>query len=73
MTNESLGKIKETTGEQCVEPNAPAFPTEDLRDGSEAKSRRDALAILAKHTAYTAPAVVAMLTLSAKRAAAFSF
>ncbi len=56
-----------------VEAALPAFPAEDHASGPDGQSRRDALAALAKHAAYTAPAVLAMLSLTTKRAAAFSF
>jgi hypothetical protein len=55
------------------EPALPAFPAEDETSDPDGKSRRDAMAVLAKHAAYTAPAVLAMLSLTAKRAAAGSF
>jgi hypothetical protein len=51
----------------------PAFPAEDATSDPGGKSRRDAMAVLAKHAAYTAPAVLTILSLTAKRAAAGSF
>ena len=54
------------------EPALPAFPAEET-SGAGGKSRRDALAVLANHAAYTAPAVLTILSLTAKRAAAGSF
>jgi hypothetical protein len=56
-----------------VEPTLPVIPAEDETSGSGGKSRRDAMAILAKHAAYTAPAVLTVLSLTTKRAAAGSF
>jgi hypothetical protein len=56
-----------------AEPGLPALPAEDATSDPGGKSRRDALAVLAKHAAYTAPAVMAILSLTAKRAAAGSF
>ena len=55
------------------EPALPTFPAEDATSGPDRKSRRDAMAVLAKHAAYTAPAVLTILSLTAKRAAAGSF
>jgi hypothetical protein len=40
--------------------------------GRGGKSRREALAVLAKHAAYTAPAVLTIVSLSAQRATAGS-
>jgi hypothetical protein len=72
MANESILNTPMTEGGQSVESIPPALPGDETTDVS-GKSRRDALAILARHTAYTAPAVVAMLSLTTKRANAFSF
>jgi hypothetical protein len=55
------------------EPGLLALPAEDATSGPDGKSRRDALAVLAKHAAYTAPAVLTILSLTAKWAAAGSF
>jgi hypothetical protein len=73
MTNEMLRNKAEHESGQMAEATPLVLQAKDETSDLGDKSRRDALAILAKHTAYTAPAVVAMLTLSAKRAAAFSF
>jgi hypothetical protein len=56
-----------------AESDLPAVPAEDETSGAGGKSRRDALAVLAKHAAYTAPAVLTVLSLTAKRVAAGSF
>ncbi|MGH6847118.1 MAG: hypothetical protein ACREC0_06690 [Methylocella sp.] len=66
MTDETIRNIPETEGGQMAES---IQPESDLAG----KSRRAALAALAKHAAYTAPAVLAILSLTTKRAAAFSF
>lgn len=55
------------------EPALPSVPADDVLHGSSGTSRRDAMAVLAKHATYTAPAVMAILTLSSKRAAAGYF
>jgi hypothetical protein len=60
-----------TEGKDSQVPDST--PLADKADDAAAKSRRDAMAVLAKHAAYTAPAVMTILTLSTKRAAAFSF
>jgi hypothetical protein len=49
------------------------LPAEAETSGSGEKSRRDAVAILAKHAAYTAPAVMAILSLTTNRAKAGYF
>jgi len=69
MTNKTLRSKVEIEGGERPDSVAAADHAED----AAAKSRRDALAVLAKHTAYTAPAVLAILSLTTKRAAAFSF
>jgi hypothetical protein len=51
----------------------PALAAETETSTSGDKSRRDALAVLAKHAAYTAPAVVAILSLTTNRAKAGYF
>jgi hypothetical protein len=56
-----------------AEPALPALPAEDETSGSGGTSRRDAVAILAKHAAYTAPAVMAILSLTTNRAKAGYF
>jgi hypothetical protein len=71
MTDKTLRNTAETVSGQVAE-SSPPLPAEAASDLA-GKSRRDALAALAKHTAYTAPAVLAMLSLTTKRAAAFSF
>jgi hypothetical protein len=48
-------------------------PSERDAIDAEGMARRKALAILAKHTAYTAPAVLAVLSISVPRAKAGSF
>jgi hypothetical protein len=71
-----ISKIRRNTvdrGGQTVESILSDPSLEEETSDSGDKSRRDALAILAKHTAYTAPAVLAILSLSKKRAAAISF
>ena len=70
MMNGTPRNTAETESGQVVQSLSPALPAEDEASG---KSRRDALAALAKHAAYTAPAVLAILSLTTKRAAAFSF
>jgi hypothetical protein len=69
MTNKTLRNKAESDGQKALPALQAQGETSDLGD----RSRRDALAILAKHTAYTAPAVLAILSLTTKRAAAFSF
>jgi hypothetical protein len=73
MTNETLRNTAESKGSQMAESVPSASPAEDGTSGPGGKSRRDALAVLGKHAAYTAPAVLTILSLTAKRAAAFSF
>jgi hypothetical protein len=53
-----------TEGVETPEPAQPGLPAEDEMRGSGGKSRRDALAIVAKHSAFTAPAVLTILSLS---------
>jgi len=55
------------------ESGLPALPAEAETSASSGKSRRDAVAILAKHAAYTAPAVLAILSLTTNRAKAGYF
>ena len=58
------------------EPNKPVDsvePTKEEVTNSEGMARRDALAILAKHAAYTAPAVLAVLSVTTNRAKAGYF
>jgi hypothetical protein len=69
MTNVTPRNTSQTESSEKVEP---ALPAEDAMRGS-GTSRRDALAALAKHAAYTAPAVLTILSLTTKRAAAGSF
>jgi hypothetical protein len=45
---------------------------EEQTSDSKKMSRRNALAVLGKHTAYTAPAVLLVLALGSKRATAWS-
>lgn len=54
------------------ESGLPASPAEAEVSASAGSSRRDAMTILAKHAAYTAPAVMAILSLTTKRATAGS-
>jgi hypothetical protein len=70
MTNMTPRNTPQNENGEKVEP---ALPAEDGMRGSVGTSRRDALAALAKHAAYTAPAVLTILSLSTKRAAAGSF
>ncbi|MGH6848747.1 MAG: hypothetical protein ACREC0_15340 [Methylocella sp.] len=70
MMYKTLRNPAETENGQVGDSIPPDLPAEDEASG---KSRRDALAALAKHAAYTAPAVLAILSLTTKRAAAFSF
>ena len=51
----------------------PDLSPEDETSDSGDKSRREALVVLGKHGAYTAPAVLAILSLTEKRATAKSF
>jgi hypothetical protein len=73
MTNMTPRNTPESESGEMVAPARPALPSEDEIDASGGKSRRDAMAVLAKHAAYTAPAVMAILSLTANRAKAFSF
>jgi hypothetical protein len=73
MTNTTIRNTAEHKGGQLEESILPDLPMEDETTGLGEKSRRDAMAVLAKHAAYTAPAVLAILSLTTKRAAAFSF
>jgi hypothetical protein len=70
MTNMIPRNIPES---DSVQSALPALPAEAEIDASGGKSRRDAMAVLAKHAAYTAPAVMAILSLTTNRAKAFSF
>jgi hypothetical protein len=59
-----------------TEQNKPVDSIESSNQGdlnSEGMARRNALAILAKHAAYTAPAVLAVLSITTIRAKAGSF
>jgi len=58
---------------ESVQPALPALPAEAEVIASDGTSRRDAVAILAKHAAYTAPAVMAILSLTTNRAKAGYF
>jgi hypothetical protein len=73
MTNKTRRNAADNRGGQMAESILRDLPPEDEASDSDDKSRRDALATLAKHTAYTAPALLAMLSFSRKRAAAGSF
>jgi hypothetical protein len=55
------------------ESGLPASPAEAEVIASAGTSRRDAVAILAKHAAYTAPAVMAILSLTTIRARGYEF
>jgi hypothetical protein len=48
---------------QIEQPNQPSSETEKLA-GPSKMSRREALAIVGKHAVYTAPAVLAILSLT---------
>lgn len=48
---------------QIEQPNQPSSETEKLA-GPSKMSRREALAIVGKHAVYTAPAVLAVLSLT---------
>lgn len=52
---------------------ASQFTEEEKTSESSGLSRREALALIGKHAVYTAPAVLAVFSLTTKRAAAFSF
>ena len=73
MTNETLRNTPASEGGEMAAPTLPAIPAEAAASGAGDTSRRDAMAVLAKHAAYTAPAVLTILSLTAKRAAAGSF
>ncbi len=73
MTNETIRNIPESANGEIVKAVLPALPAEAAASGAGDKSRRDAMAVLAKHAAYTAPAVLTILSLSASRAKAGSF
>jgi hypothetical protein len=62
-----------STHRNTQESEKPALQVEDVMRGSAGKSRREALATLAKHTAYTAPAVMTILSLTTNRAKAGYF
>jgi hypothetical protein len=55
------------------ETGLPTLSAEAEASASGDKSRRAAVAILAKHAAYTAPAVMAILSLTTNRAKAGYF
>ena len=69
MTNLIPQNASQNEDREKMEPAS----LEDGMRGSAGTSRRDALAALAKHAAYTAPAVLTILSLTTKRAAAGSF
>jgi hypothetical protein len=58
-----------TTGK----PEHDKPPSEKEVMSSDSAARRHALAVLAKHAAYTAPAVLAILSISVPKAKAGSF
>jgi polyribonucleotide nucleotidyltransferase len=68
MTNMTPRNTPASESGEMAEAGLPA----EAEAGSGDKSRRDALAVLAKHAAYTAPAVLTILSLTTKRAAAGS-
>jgi hypothetical protein len=72
MTNMTPRNTPESEGGQMAESTLPAL-AEDEAIGAGGKSRRDALAALAKHAAYTAPAAIAILSLTTNRAKAIYF
>ena len=49
---------------QIEQPNQNSSPVEELSKGPSKMSRREALAIVGKHAVYTAPAVLAVLSLT---------
>jgi hypothetical protein len=73
MTDKTIRNKAEIESGQMAESNLLALPGGDKTTDLGGTSRRNALAILAKHTAYTAPAVLAILSLTTKQAAAGSF
>jgi hypothetical protein len=73
MAKRTLRNTPTSEGGEIAKSTLPAVSAEDETSGAGGKSRRDALAVLAKHAAYTAPAVLTILSLTAKRAAAGSF
>jgi hypothetical protein len=73
MTSKTRRNAADNEGGQMAESILPDLSLEDETSDPGGKSRREALAILAKHTAYTAPALLATLLLSKKRAAAYNF
>ena len=73
MTSKTRQNAADDEGGQTAEPILPDLSPAGETSDSGDKSRREALAVLAKHTAYTAPAVLAILSLSRKRAAAITF
>ena len=62
-----------TDNNQSERKMDPALPQEDKARADSKLSRRDAAAIVAKHALYTAPAVLAILSIGTKRATAGSF
>ena len=73
MTNMTPRNPSENESAAMAEPARPALPAEAEVTASDGTSRRDAVAILAKHAAYTAPAVMAILSLTTNRAKAGYF
>jgi hypothetical protein len=63
----------EATEHDKSSEEATIDPSEKDAIDPEGVARRKALAILAKHTAYTAPAVLAVLSISVSGAKAGSF
>ncbi len=49
---------------QIEQPNQDSSQVEELTKGPSKMSRREALAIVGKHAVYTAPAVLAVLSLT---------
>jgi hypothetical protein len=73
MTNMTHRNTPENVNGERVELALPALPAEDETRGSGGTSRREALAALARHAAYTAPAVMTILSLTTNRAKAGYF
>ncbi len=71
MTDNTLQNTTNT--EKTENSDSPILPVDGERSDLSGKSRRDAMVVLAKHVAYTTPTVLAILSLTARRARAFSF
>ncbi len=73
MTDNTLRNTTDTDKSPTENSDSPILPVDGERSDLSRKSRRDAMAVLAKHVAYTTLAVLAILSLTARRARAFSF